>query len=104
MSREFGENRGSFFHGKLYACMEDLRGEAREDFHKKFIPLFEELYEIAWAISSVEAGDSCIDRSIMETMQRIPRMKQFIKNMEDYLTPYQRVAEEAVRKAVESKE
>ena len=99
MSREFGEHGSGFFHEKLYSCLEDLKFEAKEDFHQKFIPLYRELYEIAYAISSVEAGDSCIDRSIFETMNRLPAIKDIVKDLEDTVYPYRRIAEEAVKNA-----
>lgn len=100
MSREFGEYGQGFFHEKLFNCLEDLKFEAREDFHRKFIPLFRELYEIAYAISSVEACDSSIDRTVFETINRLPKIKETIKDLENTVEPYKRVAEEAVRQAV----
>ena len=100
MSREFGEyGGGGYFHDKLRSCLEDLKEQAGQDFHKEFIPLFEELYEIAYAISSVEACDSCIDRTIFQSMESVPKMKKCLDKIEDKLRPYRRVAEEAVRKS-----
>lgn len=98
MSREFGEyGGGGYFHDKLRNALEDLQHEAREDFHKKFIPLFEQLYELAYAIASVEAGDSCIDRSIFQTMESMPHMRKWMEEMNKELEVYRRVAQEAVR-------
>lgn len=97
MSREFGEESGyMFFHGKIQSAKEDLE-DASFDFHKKFIPLFEDLYEIAYAISSVEAGDSGEARSIIKTIQKIDSLRKNISNIEDSLRPYQDVMEQAVR-------
>lgn len=101
MSREFGDHCGGYFHDKIYSCLEDLKHEAGEDFHKKFVPLFQELYEVAYAIASVEAGDSCIDRSIFQSMESIPKMKKVLEDIENELRPYRRVAETAVRKALD---
>lgn len=101
MSREFGDNgyhEHGFFHHRVQQLVNTLENEAREDFHKEFIPLFQELYEIAFAISSVEAGDSGLYRSIIETINRLPRLKQVLAKLEDEVRPYQDVAEEAVRR------
>ncbi len=104
MSREFGGNGGygGFFHDKIRNAKEDLEGEASFELHKEFIPLLESLYEIAYAISSVEAGDSCIDRTISTTLQELPKMKKWVAKMEESLRPYQDVAEAAVRDYIES--
>ena len=102
MSREFGEyGGGGYFHDKMRAALEDLQDCAREDFHKKFIPLFEELYDLAYAISSVEACDSGIDRSIFQALESLPKMKKTLNEIQEDLTAYRRVAEAAVRKAVD---
>ena len=55
MSREFGNQIGGFFHDKIRNALYDLRQESRVTFHIKYIPIFESLSEIAWAIPSVEA-------------------------------------------------
>ena len=105
MSREFGEyNGGGYFHDKIRSALEDLRTEADTSFHKEFIPLFESLYEIAYAISSVEAGDSLLYRSINTTLEELPRMKKQLSDLEDHLAPYQEVAREAVRNYIHEQE
>ena len=100
MSREFGEGPGGFFHDKIRNARDDIKHEADWNLHKKFAPLFDELYELAYAISSVEAGDSCLDRTILELMDRLPKIKKWTEDMEEEIEPYRRVAESAVRKAV----
>ena len=102
MSREFGEGPGGFFHDKIRNALEDLRHEADFELHKEFVPLLESLYEIAYAISSAEAYDSGIDRTISTTLQELPKMKKFIAEMEKSLRPYQDVADQAVRDYIES--
>ena len=97
MSREFG-NGQYFFHEKIRGAKEDLIEESRNNFHAQFIPLLDELYELAYAISSVEAGDSCEDRSIFKAMESVPKMIEILKNIDEKeLSKYRRVAEEAVR-------
>lgn len=98
MSREFGDyGGGGYFHSKVESALNDLKEESRDEFHRKFIPLFEELYLISYAIASVEAGDSCIDRSIFQTMESIPKMERWIEKMNQDLEVYRRVAQEAIR-------
>ena len=57
MSREFGSNRAEFFHDKIRACIEDIEDEGTYPQTLGLLPLFKNLYEIAYAISSLEAGD-----------------------------------------------
>ena len=104
MSREFGQYNNGYFHDNIRRAVEDLKDEAREGFHKEFIPLLEELYEIAYVISSVEAGDSGLYRSINETIERLPAMKKNLAKLEEYLEPYSEVAREAVRQALMKKD
>lgn len=98
MSREFGENPGGFFHTKIDNAKHDLIEESNNAFHLKFVPLLSELYELAYAISSVEAGDSCDDRSVFQAMESVPKMIKILKEIDETeLSKYRRVAEEAVR-------
>lgn len=104
MSREFGEYGSSgYFHEKIRSALRDLQNEANYEFHKKFIPLFQELHKIAYAISSVEAGDSGLYRSVMETIDKLPKMKKALEELEIYIEPYSDVAREAVTKALKDK-
>lgn len=73
MSREFGEYVGGYFHDKIESATQDLE-DAHYSLHKKLIPVLESLYEIAYAISSVEAGDSGEERSIEAFKKHIPYM------------------------------
>tara|TARA_R100000951_G_scaffold101420_1_gene92927 strand:+ start:20613 stop:20936 length:324 start_codon:yes stop_codon:yes gene_type:complete len=104
MSREFGNYIGGYFHDKVRNALEDLEQEAGTGFHKEFIPLFESLYEIAYAISSVEACDSSLDRSIRTTIEQLPKLKQTLKDLEDSVYPYQQVARNAVREYIREQE
>ena len=57
MSREFGEYVGGYFHDKIRSAKEDLE-LAHFELHRKLVPILESIYDIAYAVSSVEAGDS----------------------------------------------
>jgi len=100
MSREFGEYMGGYFHDKIRNALYDLENESFHGLHKEFIPLFKSLYEVAYAISSVEAGDSNIERTISTTLLELPRMKKCLADVEESLKPYKQVAEDAVRKHI----
>lgn len=73
MSREFGECICGYFHNKIESAAHDLE-DAHYSLHKKLIPVLDSLYKIAYAISSVEAGDSGEERSIEAFKEHIPFM------------------------------
>ena len=103
MSREFGEyNGGGYFHHKIGGALNDLIDDAQYDLHKQFIPFFRELYEIAYAISSVEASDSSLSRTITEMINRLPKLKEEITILERSIQPYKDVAEDAIRKMTDA--
>jgi len=104
MSREFGDNNYhnyGFFHDKIRQALDTLKDESRVTHHQQLIPVLEELYEIAYAISSVEACDSGAYRSINEMIHRLPKMRQEISKIEEVLDVYRQVAEDAVRRKSE---
>jgi hypothetical protein len=43
------------------------------------------LYEISFAISAVEAGDSGEERSIQSLAENLPLMRKQIENIESYI-------------------
>ena len=73
MSREFGDYIGGYFHDKIYHATDDLR-HADFELHKKLVPFFESLYEVAYQISNVEASDSGEYASIEALKKQIPVM------------------------------
>ena len=101
MSREFGDCVGGYFHQKIGSALNDLMDESKNELHRQFIPLFKELYEIAYVISSVEAADSGQYRSIIETINRLPKMREELNRIEESLRPYKDVMEEAIRQKTE---
>ena len=104
MSREFGNYYGGYFHDKIQNALTDLEQEAGTGFHKEFIPLFESLYEIAYAISSVEACDSSLSRSIITTIDELPKMMKTLKNLEKSVEVYQQVSRNAIRQYINEQE
>lgn len=101
MSREFGSFHGGYFHQKIYEAAEDLRNEAREEFHKEFIDVLGDFYNIAYAISSVEACDASSERSVSEAIIWVPRMIERLKTIDNKLEVYRRLQNEAVKKYME---
>lgn len=102
MSREFGENGSGFFHWKIYNALQDLK-DADYDFHKRFVPIFERLYDLSYVISSVEACDSGLDRSITSSMDLIPLMIKDLEAINEDLQVYRDVASKAVQDALGDK-
>ena len=102
MSRSFGVwGASGFFHQKILNAADDLKDGAEAEISKQYIPLLEELYEIAYTISAVEDGDSGEYAAILESMRRIPRLKEILTDIEIYLEPFRGVAEKAVRDHIE---
>lgn len=97
MSREFGSYENGYFHDQLYRGASDcLNG--REEITRKWGAVLMAMEQIAVAISSAEACDSCVDYPILQSMADLPNVCNALKDVEDYLKPFKRVAEEAVRK------
>jgi hypothetical protein len=101
MSYEFGNYVGGYFHNKIYSAKEDLEQEAKFELHKKLIPFFNMLYEVSFAISAVEAGDSGEDRAVFAMLDNVPLMIQELENLDQELQVFREVAKEAVRRQLE---
>lgn len=100
MSREFGSYHGGYFHDKIRNAAEDCREEGRDPLTKLWGSFLEEFAEVAYAISTSEAGDSGTYYPIMETIKRMQELKRRLEVVEYFVQPYQRCMEEAVRDAV----
>jgi hypothetical protein len=103
MSREFGSYTNGYFHDQMKYAAEDLGGSG-DPLSRLWGKFFDEFYHVAYAISSSEACDSGRDRPILETIERIDRLKKVLWEIEQYVRPYKDVAETAVRRALEKKE
>lgn len=102
MSREFGEYLSScgYFHNKVESIKNDLVEHSRVDIHAELIPTLDILYKIAYAISSVEAGDSGQSRSVLVMMEEIPRMIESLKKVDSKLDVYRDVVKRAIEEEV----
>jgi hypothetical protein len=79
MSREFGSNRAEFFHDKIRACISDIEEEALCGQTISLKPLFEDLYILAYAISSLEAGDWGEEDANKTIKEQLKKIKNSIK-------------------------
>lgn len=100
MSGEFGSYKnGYFWYQMQIAAMDCLEGD--EEITKLWGEFLREFEPIAKAISWCEAGDSSVSYPICTTMNALPRLKRRLADIEKYLEPFQAVADEAVRLALE---
>lgn len=86
MSREFGEYVGGYFHDKIKSAKKDLE-LANFGLHRKLVPVFESLYNIAHVISSVEAGNSGEYDSREALIVNIPVMLKQLEDLNKKLNP-----------------
>ncbi len=105
MSREFGDDHyhdKGFFHERLGQCADTCLTEGRDELTKLWGAVLQELTEVAWSISSSEACDSGPDDTILRTIRDLPRIQAAFKRVEEFVKPFERVAENAVRLAAKS--
>jgi len=102
MSREFGSYCNGYFHTQMSQAADDCRG-GREQITRLWGDFLAEFAEVAYSISSCEASDSCVDDPIMQSLRSMPHLEKRLAMIRDYLEPFKRVAETAVREAVEKK-
>lgn len=99
MSREFGEYMGGYFHTKVRFAADDALNGSQE-ITRLWGSVLDSLAEVAYAIASAEANDSGPDYPIFESLAQLPRIRNGLQEIESYLEPFRRVAEEAVRRSL----
>lgn len=102
MSREFGDCIGGFFHDKIRNAADDCK-TGRDHLTKLWGEFLHEFESVAYQISNSEACDSGPDSPISETIRKIPVLKEKLFAVESFVSPFKRVADDAVRRALESK-
>lgn len=102
MSREFGSYESGYFHTQMENAASDL-ARGGDELSRIWAGFFDEFQHVAYAIASSEAGDSSSDYPIFETMQRMKALKDRLRDVENFIAPFQSVAREAVRRANENK-
>lgn len=101
MSREFGSYMSGYLHDQIQYAADDLAG-GRDALTRAWAPFFQEFHEIAYAICSSEACDAGPDYPILETINRIGRLKTILSDIEGHVAVYKRVADTAVREAAKA--
>ena len=96
MSREFGSYISGYFHQQIEQGAKDCLA-GRDDITKLWGEFLEAFYPIAYAIASSEESDSGPDYPIIETMHQLPELKRKLDAIAEFIEPFSRVAEEAVR-------
>jgi len=99
MSREFGEAVGGFFHDKLRYAVEDAEG-GKSPYTKVIGEVLVPLAEMAWQVSSVEAGDASEEAVISSILQHLPGLKRAVQHLEYAVQAHRNLADAAAYRAV----
>ena len=99
MSREFGSYTSGYFHYQMEVAAEDCK-QGDYELTKLWGEFLAEFYDVAYAIASVEAGDSSPEDSILTTMRKMEGLQARLNDIKEYLKPFDRVAQVAVREAL----
>lgn len=102
MSGEFGSYRSGHFWEQMQIAAEDLEG-GHDPLTKKWGVFFRAFERIAHDIAWSEAYDTGPEHAIMETIKRLPDLKQALAEIEQFVKPYQAIAEMAVKEALKTK-
>ncbi len=95
MSREFGSYESGYFHYQMELAADDCLGGG-DELTRLWGAFFKEFKEIAYAISSSEAGDSSPAYPIFENIKRMDALEKNLSAIKSYLDVYRRVADDAV--------
>lgn len=100
MSREFGSYTSGYFDTQIETAAYDCLGGHYE--HTRLWGEFlKEFSEVAYGIASAEAYDWSEGGAVIRSIRHFPAIRQALKDIEEYLKPFQDVADEAVRKAID---
>lgn len=103
MSRGFGSCEGTHLHNTIRSAADDC-AEGAYELTRHWGAFFEALYPVAHAIASSEAHDWSEGGSILATIENLPMLRKALKDIEDYVAPFQRVASRAVHDALRKAE
>jgi hypothetical protein len=102
MSREFGSYTAGYFHDQIRQGAEDCLG-GRDELTRLWGEFLREFAEIARAISGAEECDNGPEYPIEETISRLPALRRHLRAIETYVDPFKRIAEDAVRRALDER-
>ena len=98
MSREFGSCAGGYFHTQINDAAGDCLG-GNDELTRLWGKFLLEFYPVAYAIASSEAGNTGSDYPIIKCMEQWASIRDAIDEIDNYLDPYRRVANQAVSDA-----
>ncbi len=97
MSREFGDELMSgFMHQKIEYAAEDCK-HGRYELTHKLGDVLKSLSDIAYSVSSAEAGDAIEGDAIINAIKELKSLKASVQRLEDYLKPYDDVMKSTIR-------
>jgi hypothetical protein len=100
MSREFGSYGSGYLHEQIDTAANDL-ANGREETTRAWAGFMRVFHDVAYAVCSSEACDSSESRSIMASIDAIPRLRAELDKIESRLRPFKDCMEDAVKKALE---
>lgn len=91
MSREFGEQGGyGYFHDRIEQCVDDLKSAHNEN-ARKWLPFLKEFHKVAYAISSLEAGDWNEAGYILQMITSMSILKEEFEKLEKHVDLYKEI-------------
>lgn len=97
MSGEFGSYSSGYFPYQMEVAAEDCLG-GRDELTRLWGKFFTAFAPVANSIALSEAHDTGTHDSIMANIQQRKAIATALRDIEKYLEPFQRVAEDAIRK------
>ena len=101
MSREFGSYENGYFHQQIQQGAKDCL-EGNDELTRLWGKFLEEFYEVAYAISTSEAGDSGPYRPIIENLNRMTALQDRLDDIKSFLEIFDDVAKRAVSEYIDS--
>lgn len=95
MSREFGSYCSGYLHTQIAQAADDCR-QGSNEITKLYAPVFDRLYKIIYSICNLEACDSGAYDPIMKSIEELPKLREELDKIDEYLQPYKDVMREAV--------
>lgn len=102
MSREFGSYSSGYFYQQIQTAAEDCVN-TKDPLVQLWGEFLKEFSDVAYSIASSEAGDSAPYDPILETINKMDILAKKLNKIQEYVEPYKRVAEEAIRAHTEKK-
>lgn len=82
MSREFGNTTDIYFHDKIKYAAEDCADDINHSITKMWGKFLEIFYEVAYDVSTYEAGDALIQHTIQDQLDSIEKMRKQLDKIE----------------------